>query len=96
MTRFFCVIIRLPPPPIQDTRTVGPRVDVADDYAILAERMIRLMIEVSVERERRARGTFSEPQPYLRQALTEFRRSQKARPHQPRRCRPYLRPKLNL
>ena len=57
--------------PIQDTcERLGLRVDVADeDYAILAERMIRLMIEVSAERERRARGTFSEPQPYLRQAL---------------------------
>jgi hypothetical protein len=34
--------------------------------------MIRLMIEVSKERERRARGTFTEPQPYLRQALDEI------------------------
>ena len=40
-----------------------------DDFAILADRMVRLMIEVSEEKERRARGHFSEPQPYLSAAL---------------------------
>ena len=40
-----------------------------EDFAILADRMIRLMIEVSDEKERRARGIYQETQPYLSMAL---------------------------
>lgn len=57
--------------PIHDTAArLGIKLDeTEEDYAILADRMIRLMIEVSEERERRSRGIFSDPQPYLRAAL---------------------------
>lgn len=34
-----------------------------EDLPILADRMMRLLLELSEERERRARGMFSEPQP---------------------------------
>lgn len=40
------------------------------DMPVLADRMIRLMLEVSEERERRAQGIFTETQPFLRMALT--------------------------
>ncbi|SCY07161.1 site-specific integrase [Paracoccus tibetensis] len=40
-----------------------------EDLPILADRMMRLMIETSEERERRTRGVFSDRQPYLELAL---------------------------
>jgi len=57
--------------PIRDTASrLGLTLDESeDDFAILADKMIRLMIEISEEKERRARGHFSEPQPYLSAAL---------------------------
>ncbi|MDO5622993.1 MAG: hypothetical protein Q4G24_16225 [Paracoccus sp. (in: a-proteobacteria)] len=64
--------------PIHDTAArLGIAIDPAEeDYAILADRMIRLMIEISDERERRSRGIFSEPQPYLQAALNGMASSQ--------------------
>jgi integrase len=41
-----------------------------DDFAILADKMMRLLIEVSLEKEQRARGIFREPQHYISAALT--------------------------
>ncbi len=41
-----------------------------DDLAILADKMMRLLIEVSLEKEQRARGIFQESQPYVSAALT--------------------------
>lgn len=41
-----------------------------EDFSILADKMMRLLIELSEERERRAKGHFGEAQPYLSMALT--------------------------
>jgi integrase len=41
-----------------------------DDFAILTDKMMRLLIEVSLEKEQRARGIFREPQHYISAALT--------------------------
>lgn len=41
-----------------------------EDLPILADKMLRLMLELSEERERRARGHFSDSQPYLSLALS--------------------------
>lgn len=41
-----------------------------EDLPILADKMLRLMLELSEERERRARGHFSDNQPYLSLALS--------------------------
>lgn len=40
-----------------------------EDFSILADKMLRLMVEVSEEKERRARGIFEDTQPYLQMAL---------------------------
>ncbi|MDO5501100.1 MAG: hypothetical protein Q4F67_15610, partial [Propionibacteriaceae bacterium] len=42
-----------------------------EDMPVLADRMVRVMIEVSEEKSRRARGYFREEQPYLELALKE-------------------------
>ncbi len=59
--------------PIRDVATrLGLALDEGEeDFAVLADRMVRLMIEISEEKERRARGHFSEPQPYLSAALRQ-------------------------
>jgi integrase len=41
-----------------------------DDYAILCDKMLRMQIEISEERERRANGYFADKQPYLDLALS--------------------------
>lgn len=41
-----------------------------DDFAILTDKMMRLLIELSLEKEQRARGIFREPQHYISAALT--------------------------
>lgn len=41
-----------------------------DDYAILCDKMLRMQIELSEEREKRTKGHFSEKQPYLGMALS--------------------------
>ncbi|MDP2083639.1 MAG: tyrosine-type recombinase/integrase [Gemmobacter sp.] len=43
-----------------------------EDMPVLADKMLRLMLEVSEERERRARGHFAESQPFLALALSEI------------------------
>ncbi|WP_417525757.1 DUF6538 domain-containing protein [Marinovum sp.] len=62
-------------PALQPIRDIAARLGLEideneDDFAILADRMLRLLIELSEEKERRARGQFSDPQPYLAMALT--------------------------
>lgn len=57
--------------PIRDTAArLGIEVEEQEeDFSILADKMLRLMIEISDEKERRSRGYFSDVQPYLAQAL---------------------------
>ncbi|WP_107496189.1 DUF6538 domain-containing protein [Thalassobius sp. I31.1] len=57
--------------PIGDTaRRLGIEIDEDDeDFPILMTKMLRLMIEISDEKDRRARGIFSDTQPYLQMAL---------------------------
>ena len=57
--------------PIRDTaRRLGLGIDEDDeDFPILMANMVRLMIELSEEKGRRARGIFSDSQPYLQMAL---------------------------
>lgn len=57
--------------PIRDTACrLGLEIDEDDeDFPILMANMIRLMIEISEEKDRRARGIFSDTQPYLHMAL---------------------------
>lgn len=57
--------------PIRDiaSRLALPIDESEDDFAILADEMVRLMIEISEEKERRARGHFTETKPYLATAL---------------------------
>lgn len=43
-----------------------------EDFGVLVDRMLRLMLEVSEERERRAKGIFAETQPYLGLALSQL------------------------
>lgn len=43
-----------------------------EDYAILADKILRLKIDISEERERRARGQFRIPENYLDTALAEM------------------------
>ncbi|QDY69304.1 hypothetical protein [Qingshengfaniella alkalisoli] len=59
--------------PIRDTAVrLGIGIDeTEEDYAVLADKMLRLMVEVSEEKERRSRGYFPEPRPYLSMALSE-------------------------
>jgi len=59
--------------PIHDTAArLGITVNEEEtDFAILASKMVRLLIELSEEKERRAKGHFSEPQPYLSAALQQ-------------------------
>ncbi|MBI1492434.1 tyrosine-type recombinase/integrase [Halocynthiibacter styelae] len=40
-----------------------------EDFFVLADKMLRLLIELSDEKDRRARGVFSDTQPYLQMAL---------------------------
>lgn len=47
-----------------------------EDLPILVDRMLRLMLELSEERERRARGFFSDSQPYLSLAVSAGPQSQ--------------------
>lgn len=46
--------------------------DAEDDYAILCDKMLRMQIEISKERERRANGYFADKQPYLDLALSSL------------------------
>ncbi|MBW0157633.1 site-specific integrase [Sedimentimonas flavescens] len=57
--------------PIRDTaRRLGITLDESeDDFARLTDDMMRLLIEISEEKERRARGQFRQEQPYLDLAL---------------------------
>ncbi|PSK80687.1 phage integrase family protein [Limimaricola soesokkakensis] len=57
--------------PLRDTAArLGISLDESDeDFAILADKMVRAMIAVSEEKERRARGVFTEQDPYLAEAL---------------------------
>lgn len=59
--------------PIHDTAArLGISIDEQEeDFGVLAGKMVRLMIELSEEKERRARGYFAEPQPYLSAALQQ-------------------------
>ncbi|NPD17740.1 hypothetical protein HOY34_21415 [Xinfangfangia sp. D13-10-4-6] len=56
--------------PIRATaKHLGIEIDDTEvDYATLADRMLRTMIEVSTERENRARGNFSSPAPWVSSA----------------------------
>lgn len=60
-----------------------------EDLPILADKMLRLMIELSEERERRTRGHFSDNQPYLALELsgentsTSFTKTSSTAPHAP-------------
>lgn len=61
-------------PAIQPLRDTAERLGVAldeteEDFAILADKMVRTMIAVSEEKEQRARGNFKEEDPYLAEAL---------------------------
>ncbi len=61
-------------PALEPIRDIAMRLGVTldeseEDFGILADTMVRLMIEVSEEKERRARGHFAEPLPYLTSAL---------------------------
>lgn len=57
--------------PIKDTaRRLGVEIDENDeDFPVLMAKMVRLMIEISEEKDRRAKGIFSDTQPYLQMAL---------------------------
>lgn len=57
--------------PIRDTaRRLGVEIDDDDkDFPVLMANMVRLMIELSEEKDRRAKGVFSDTQPYLQMAL---------------------------
>ncbi|MDG1340978.1 MAG: tyrosine-type recombinase/integrase [Paracoccaceae bacterium] len=46
-----------------------------DDYPTLLDKMMRLLLEVSEEKDRRAKGVFSDTQPYLAKALDQKRTS---------------------
>lgn len=45
-----------------------------EDFPVLMAEMVRLMIEISEKKDRRARGIFSDTQPYLHMALQSPRR----------------------
>ncbi|MEX5576695.1 tyrosine-type recombinase/integrase [Pseudophaeobacter sp. A-200-2] len=57
--------------PIHDTaRRLGLEIEEDDeDIPVLMARMVRLMVEISEEKDRRAKGIFSDTQPYLQMAL---------------------------